>query len=149
MNTSAITPALLAQLEWVSKLKDLSRGFTGQAAESNITVVLLAVGGLCGLAWAIDRLYRIRQNRRNAQLADLLAHSARLLALKRGELRTLRAVSTRAGLAVPAAMLLSPANLAHALKLALRAEDDPRLQQRLNLLAVKLFDTSLPSGDAD
>lgn len=144
MTAPALTPLLLAGANWVSKLEDFSRGFSGQAAESNVAAIIFAACALCALVWLVDRLYRTRQRHPRTRSVDYLAYSARLLALGRRDLRDLRTVAVRARLSQPAALLLSPGNLAYAIHEAARAHDDPHLRERLNLLCVKLFDAELP-----
>ncbi len=142
MTLAIATHRLLAGADWTAKLKEFSRGFTDQSGESNVAGIVLTACGLCVLVLLLDRLLRTRRPRRRERLVDHLAHCAALLTLDPGELRDLRTLAGRVSLAHPAAMLLSPANLAHAMR---SAGDDPRLRERVNALSVKVFGTELPS----
>ena len=66
------------------------------------------------------------------------------LELNREETHDLRRIVDLANLTNPASMLLSPANLAHALSEVLADTDDPPLRGRCDRLCRKLFGEPLP-----
>lgn len=133
---------VLAQRDQLSTLRAMRHGFEPGGGPSLGTGPLLAA--LAVLAALALILLLARWRRPQAAPPDLLAKAVRRLALSRSDLRDLRTLATRAELAEPAAMLLSPANLLHALRAAGQAEPDPDLERRLARLAERLFGTPLP-----
>ena len=142
MNWPTIAAGLPASLDRAEKLRALRDGLgSGPPPTEHLYALVAAVAVLLALVVLLSLVSRRRRGGTRPGHADLLAHGAALAGLDRGELRDLRAIAARCNLSHPAAMLLSPANLAHA---ARHAEDDPHLAQRLKELSVKLFGTSLP-----
>ncbi len=137
---------LLAEADWVSGMEALRKGFARQASDSNVPAVLLTLLGLCVLVVVLDQIYRLLQPRRRSRRVDYLARAADVAGLSGWQVRDLRWVAGRAGLSCPAAMLLSPANLACAVHAALRGDPRPALRRRLERLSLDLFGVSLPAG---
>jgi len=75
---------------------------------------------------------------------DYLTLAVDLLGLSEQTRRDLRLIAQRAKLEQPAAMLLSPANLASAAARAFRPHDNPGLFERLEQLSRRLFGQPLP-----
>lgn len=75
---------------------------------------------------------------------DYFALGIEQLELNREEVHDLRRIVDLANLANPASMLLSPANLAHAVSGVLAVTDDPPLRGRCDRLCRKLFGEPLP-----
>ena len=65
------------------------------------------------------------------------------------ELRDLRTVAAQAHLTQPAALLLSPANLAHALEAAQARQGDPQLRLRVDELSRRLFGSAPPKTNTN
>jgi hypothetical protein len=139
---------LLADADWVTAMEALRRGFARQASDSNVPAVILALLGLCVFVVVLDQIYRLLQPRHRVRRVDYLARAGDVAGLSRGQVRDLRWVAGRAGLCCPAAMLLSPANLACAVNVALRGDPRPALRRRLERLSLDLFGVSLPAAGA-
>lgn len=75
---------------------------------------------------------------------DYLTLAVDVLGLSESDRRDLQRIARQAGLQQPAAMLLSPANLAHAAASAPEIDSDPELRERLDQLCLRLFETPLP-----
>jgi hypothetical protein len=135
---------LLAVDDRLGRLR-LQQGFMQQSSDSNMPVVFVAVLAICLIVILIDQLYRARKKRPSTRPVDYLAQAARVLGLSRCELRLVRRIGRQAGLAHPAIVLLSPANLGYATQRALRDGDNPRVRARIQRLCRALFDTDLPA----
>jgi hypothetical protein len=137
---SAFTLAagLLAQIDRPEALEDLRRGFQQECAHTHfvtVLAVLVLVGGVFVVVW----LCRRRPQEHVARVTHL-AEGAHVLGLAEEELDDLRAVAGQASVSHPAAMLLSPANFAHAARAAQAGgKVDPELQERLDRLARRLY----------
>ena len=138
VSIAAVLPEL-DQSEWAEALR---RGFREETSETHFYIVLIAVTVLCGVLLVV-RLLR-RPSEGAAVLIDHLVEAARRLGLSRAELQDLQNVARRARLPHPTAMLLSPANLAHAVQSALAQADDPSLRRRLDRFSRNLFGVPLP-----
>jgi hypothetical protein len=78
---------------------------------------------------------------------DYLTLAVDVLGLSESDRRDLRRLARRAHLKRPAAMLLSPANLARAAAVTREIEDGDELRRRIEQLCVRLFDTPLPDPE--
>jgi hypothetical protein len=141
MSVCATVLGLLAQIDRPEALEDLRRGFQQECSNTHLAVVMAIVALLCAGAVAIW-LFR-RQPPTDIAPVTHLAKGARVLGLEQEELDDLRTVAGRASVPHPAAMLLSPANLAKAARAAKDAKADPALQERLDRLAQRLYGRSL------
>ncbi|MEW6252666.1 MAG: hypothetical protein AB1716_18675 [Planctomycetota bacterium] len=137
------TAWVLASDEFARRLQPMRQGFRAEAGESNALAILLSLLGLCVLVVVIDQVYRALAGKRPAARVDYLVQAARLLSLTTGELRDLRTLAGRAGLAHATALLLSPANLAWGLH-ASGLGGDARLRARLDQLCRRIFGVPLP-----
>ena len=144
MNLPAIAAGPLANLGLNSGMQKLRQGFTVQATDSNIPAVVLTVIALCALVLGIDLIYRLSQRRPRTRRVDYLDRSTRVLDLSFRERHDLKTLARRAHLPHPAAMLLSPANLAYAVEQATQVQDNRALRQRMNRLSRRLFGVQLP-----
>jgi hypothetical protein len=150
MTAAAIATALLAVGNQEQMVEALRRGFQNPSRPMDTTTLLALLAALCLVVWLLARLAEPRRRREEVAEADYLTRSVELLNLDRGECNDVQTVARHAGLPHPTAMLLSPANLAHAVRLAQRVHPDPQLGQRLSKLSVKLFGTGLgETTDAD
>lgn len=136
---------LLAQMTGYAtedeKIAALRDAFRVQQSAAELTVFwwLLLIAGVGGLAAIGLRLFRERREVRLARGVDYLAIAVELLDLSATDRRLLRLIVQRAGLPHPAAVLLSPANLAHAAECAGIGPRDNELYPRLQRLRDKLF----------
>ncbi len=137
----ALTPLFLAQVhtQGLEGLKGVRDAYVQQAFDSNIPAILAVAVGLCVLAFILDRLWRRHARRDEPKVVDYLTLAGRQAGLSLMEIELVRAVTARARVAYPTAILLSPGNMRHALLAAQRGGDDPRLAERLNALSRRLF----------
>ena len=96
------------------------------------------------LGHILDRLSRLLWGTRKVRRINYLARAGRRLGLLGHDMYLLRTLAKRSRLPHPASMLLSPANLAYAARMAPNVVRDPRTYARLNELCVRLFGTALP-----
>ena len=137
MNLLTMAANLLGQIDRPEELEALGRGFHDECSQTHFIAVLVAVAAL-GVVYVLARLYR-RSPDEGVIRVSHLAEGAHRLGLRQEELDDLRTVAGRASLPHPAAMLLSPANLARAARAAQAGRADPVLQERLDRLALRLF----------
>ena len=147
MNLAATIAALNGPLGGHPLLKSIRDTLTAgpQRAET--------VGFLIGLAASLLLIIVLahffgRERRATAvPRVDYLTLAVDLLGLSESDRRDLRRIARQAGLEQPAAMLLSPANLAHAATPLLRAANDGKLRRRIEQLSARLFDAPLPTAE--
>jgi hypothetical protein len=120
--------------------EELLHGASSQAT----LALLLAFGALVGLIVVLSRMFRSPEALAPLPRIDLLREAAEVLKLSAGERRDIGLLAHRCGHSQPAAMLLSPANLSHALALANSAHPDPRLTGHINSLCIRLHGVPLP-----
>jgi hypothetical protein len=131
---------------------EILRGMrTGLQAKSDPWAWLYLVFAAIGVILLLALAKRFLQRRTEPPVIpqrDFLAEAIAELDLSTQERQDLERVALRARLEQPAAMLFSPANLAHALKRAFTESMDSALEQRLSRLALKLFGEPLPTLSA-
>lgn len=138
----------LAQQDQYSMIRAMRQGLEEKERSGSLTAMLVGLAIVVALGGLIVLVERLRR-RRSPQL-DYLARAATQAGLAQSELRDLRLLASRAQLAHPAAMLLTPANLAFAAHQAARETHDPALQKRLNRLSMRMFGERLPEvAEAD
>jgi hypothetical protein len=137
----ALIPLVLAQVRGqdMSALKGVRDGYVQQAFDSNIPAILAVAAGLCVLAFILDRLWRRHTRRNEPKVVDYLSLAGRHAGLTLADIEFVRAVTARAQIACPAAVLLSPGNLRHALLAAQRGGEDQVTADRVNTLSGRLF----------
>lgn len=92
----------------------------------------------------LPRLFRSGDRLTPEPRVDMLKEAANLLGLGAGERRDLALLAHRSQHDVPAAMLLTPANLAYSLMVANTGLQDARLTARIAALCEKLHGVPLP-----
>lgn len=138
----------LAQLDQSATLQAMRRGFEDRPSSGgqnqNMVVWAGATALLALLVMLVVLGTRWRRRKRGPRRVNYLARSAALVGVAGRELRDLRRLAQRAKLPQPAAMLLSPANLAHAVRSG--AGDDVAVHERMNRLSLRLFGTPLTTA---
>lgn len=129
---------LLASTYLADRLRGIRQGFLDECAETHGTAVVIGIAALCA-ALLVAR--RIERHKRGAAPPDYVGEIARVLGLSAAELADVRAIAAQAGLPQAAVVLLSPANLAYAARVA---DGDGARRARLDELSVRLFGTHLP-----
>ncbi len=125
-------------------LESLSRA-RNAGPDTREALLLLCVAGVFGLL--VFLLARLSGQPRGAAVevrTDHLTQAVDLLELSEGDRRDLQRITKAAELKQPAAVLLSPMNLARAAAAAMNDEPDQELRGRLEQLCLRLFDEPLP-----
>jgi len=143
MTVPALVAGLLAQIDRPEAFEALRRGFQEECSNTHFIAAVAIAALVCGVLvviWLCRRRPAVDVGR-----VTHLAEGAHVLGLVEEELDDLRTVAGRASVSHPAAMLLSPANLARAARAAQAAggKADPALQERLDRLAKRLYGRSL------
>ena len=141
---AALNSRTLAQQEEI--LQGIRRGLNAEPAAGPWLALL--IGALCLLALLVlaKKIHgRERLPNRQPQ-RDYLAEALKVLGLDQAERDELVRLARRAHLAQPAAILLSPGNLAAALERSPGGGGDAATRQRVNALSVKLFGQPLPEA---
>jgi hypothetical protein len=148
MSMLATITGLLAQIDRPEAIEALRRGFQQECSNTHFLMtvaVAVLVCGVCLVVWLLRRRPTETMTR-----GTHLAEGAHVLGLEKEELDDLRTVASRASVSHPAAMLLSPANLARAARAAQASgKPDPVLQERLDRLAQRLYGRSLGESNCD
>lgn len=144
MNVVSVDPPGFELLASDALLESVSKALQSgpQATET-----LLFVSGAAALMLLILLLARFfsREPSQDAERrVDYLTLAVDLLGLSESDRRDLQRVASRARLKEPAAMLLSPANLAAAAAVAFATDKDKLFRRRIERLCVRLFETPLP-----
>lgn len=105
--------------------------------------LLVAPVALILLAWLVARLMRRETDPTPAPPVDYFARALSLLQLDPQERQDLKALVSAGMISYPAHILLSPANLAHALR-SHGVQKNEALRLRLEALSLKLFNAPLP-----
>ncbi len=122
----------------------LRSGFHTELASNDLILYVLLFLGLLLLGLMIARLVLRPAQPARVKRRDYLIEALRRLGLPRDERQLLKSLAARAALPQPAAMLLSPANLAYAFRRLPPEHRNAALYQRLNEIARGLYDKSLP-----
>lgn len=117
----------------------------GATPEATIALIAGFVG-LVVLIVLLSRLFRAPEAIAPLPRSDMLKEAAEVLKLTAGERRDIALLAHRSGATQPAAVLLSPANLAHALAVATSASPDLRLANHIDALCQKLHGVPLPAA---
>jgi hypothetical protein len=128
-------------------MEALRKGFNTELASNEMLVYIVGGVALIALVLLLSQIIGQRKRPKPAPRRDYLAEAVKVLGLSREERSDLLELAARARLPQPAAMLLSPANLAFALSRAPTDGPAGPLRNRLDTLARKLFGEGLP-GDA-
>ncbi len=137
---------ILAQRDQQSLLDSFREAFARGPAGNQLVLIIGGVLALIAFVWLwvrfLDREARARRT------PDYLTRAIDLLGFSEEDRRDLRTLARLARLPHPAAMLLSPENLAMAVRRGSGAQADPRLEARLRALSVRLFGEPLPGSIA-
>ncbi len=143
MSAPLIHATSLPPLAYNSLLESISRALS---AGPERTEVLLFLCGAVGLIFLILLLARMFESESGAEVeprTDYLTLAVDLLGLSESDRRDLQRIARAAKLTQPAALLLSPMNLARAVALAPETAHDQELRGRLEQLCLRLFDAPL------
>ncbi|MCA9242636.1 MAG: hypothetical protein KDA32_01680 [Phycisphaerales bacterium] len=110
-------------------------------SSNQILWFIIAIGGMT-LVLLIAARFVNRD--RSEKRVDYLVMAIDLLGLSEDDRRDLQAVARHAKLSEPAAMLLSPNNLAHAVGLAKQSLQDKTIEKRISDIALRIFEEPLP-----
>lgn len=123
----------------------LRGGFRQEPAWPLLMKLLVGAAALFCLILLGVRVARQLSRKAADRPQALLYKAAAVLQLSHQEREDVRLVAERARLDEPAALLLSPANLAHGYREACAAEADETLHARLDALSQRVFQQPLPA----
>ena len=129
-------------------LEAIRRGLNTKPAIEQWLMLLLGAVCVVGLLFLARRYMNRDDQPKHEPARDYLSEAFTVLDLNHTQREDLRRLATRARLFEPVAILLSPANLAHALDRILDGQDDPALRQRYDTLSIELFGKPLPKPAA-
>ena len=144
MSASAVTHAAYALLAQDDILRGLRSGLSSEPSAGQWLVFVLCAVGLVVLLAVLKRYFSREEVHRRPARTDYLAQAARALDLSHQQREDLARLATRARLPEPAALLLSPANLAYGISRAFTDGQEPALRARLDELSRDLFGQPLP-----
>jgi hypothetical protein len=142
-----ITTLLLAGTppeRYEDAFRSLRTAFRAGPTGSQLRFVFIGLLVLALVVLVAARLIDRRSRRRAPQTVDYLKLAVDVLGLSESQRRDLQTLARRGQLDEPAAMLLSPANLEHAMRRIERGAADAELRSRINELCLELFDVPLP-----
>lgn len=137
----AIPLLLQSGLSRFEVLNAMREGLDRPQPRPEMYPLVLGIIAVVGLVLLVPHLY---QRRHTSAARDYLSGAARRLNLGRTDVRALRRIARRAKLTHPVAMLLSPGNLAFAVRLAM-GEGDGRLRRRAEAVSRHVFGVGLPA----
>ena len=144
MTFNANLNLLLAQADNDVLLKSIRTATNSGPSTLHLVIVIGGLFALVGLVVVSARFLGRERPRQLEPHTDYLGMALETLGLSAEEQRDIQRVAERSGRKQPAAMLLSPGNLSHALDRALAEDHDEQLQRRVERLCRKLFDVPLP-----
>jgi hypothetical protein len=124
-------------------VESLRRGVVGDASVQMVLGALLVILAATAVVLLIRRFLNQAPRRQRPEPVDYVTLAVDVMRLTETDRHDLLTVVERARPRVPGAMLLSPANLSHAVRQALAAQPDEHLRQRLDDLSVRLYGTPL------
>lgn len=133
--------ALLAQR--TERLRQIGEGMQQGSSLSSFLMLLVGLVAFVALLMLARKYFGDEQSPRDAS-PDFLHLACRELGLTDRERLALRELARRAGAREPAAMLLSPRNLAQALHKAGVRGENSTLPTAVSAICTKLFGTPLP-----
>jgi hypothetical protein len=128
------------------QIERLGDGFRAAPANNELFTAIMGSVGLLAVLGLVLYCFGRRRRQKTKPRPNYLAEAGRILGLSHEERRSLKRLAARAQLAHPVAMLLSPANLAHALQRSTSGTGDAMLQSRVEALSVRLFGQLPPSA---
>ena len=124
---------------------DSIRDALSSGPDTNETIVfLVGLAAFFLLIHVAARCFARERHTRDEPQVNYLTLAVDLLGLSERDRRDLETIARLAGLEQPAAVLLSPATLAHALSAASTADRNSQLRVRIEQLCVRLFNAPLP-----
>ncbi|MFO0839658.1 MAG: hypothetical protein U1D55_14170 [Phycisphaerae bacterium] len=138
-------PLLLADenAPYVQAIDSIRNAFTSGPSRQDSTILVIVLLVLALATFGAMWVFRRRENSATPEVPDLLTTAIDLLGLSEQERRDLRTLASATRPAQPAAMLLSPRNLAGVLA-AVTPTADPELVGRIKQLSKRLFEMPLP-----
>jgi hypothetical protein len=144
MHTLAANAVTVGPLARAPLLESIRNALTSGPQANETMIFLVGLIAFVLLIMLAARFFSREAGPPKESQVDYLTLSVDVLGLSESDRRDLQRIAHRAGLEQPAAMLLSPANLAHAAAATLSVENDSGLRERLDRLCLRLFDVPLP-----
>jgi hypothetical protein len=129
-------------------LERLRSGFAAEPTRNDLIVAIIGLLALVVLILLAYEFFRRRAAAPPRPARNYLLEAMNVLELRGQERDDVLRLALRSGLTYPVAMLLSPANLAAALRAAVLPGQEEAFCRRVGDLSVKLFGRSLPDQEA-
>lgn len=144
--TFATTAPLLAQgLTRAERLRAMGNGLKTAPSTSELLWFAFSVVALIALLLFMRMIFVKPESKPQRRGPDLFDRALRELDLPRADCEILSQVARSARLSDPAAILLSPANLAHALERLPVDNEGNTLRRQVNSVSLRLFERPLPT----
>lgn len=147
MNFPAIDTAAAISLASSPLLESIRDALSTGPERTETVAFLVGLVAVVLLIILAARFFGRDGHRRPEPQVDYLTLAVDLLGLSESDRRDLHRIAQRAALEQPAAMLLSPTNLARAAAATLSVENDRELRARLDHICQRLFDAPLPEPE--
>ena len=144
MNAPLIDATSLPPLAGSDLLESISRALSAGPERAEVLLFLYGAVGLIALILLLARIFGSESGAEVEPQTDYLTLAVDLLGLSESDRRDLQRIARAAKLTQPAALLLSPMNLARAVALTPETAHDQELRRRLEQLCLRLFDAPLP-----
>lgn len=125
-------------------LESIREAFSTGPDRNEVLALLAGLAALIGVIAIGARFFDDDRKAAEKDSAQYLAKAIELLGMSEGDRRVLLRIADKADLEQPAAMLLTPANLALALDRAIAAGDSPEQTETVRRICVELFGCPLP-----
>jgi len=148
MSVSSIDAASFGSLASNTLLESVGRALSAGPESTETLLFFCGAGVVVLLILLLACLFGREPGAEVEPRTNYLMLAVDLLGLSESDRRDLKRIAKSAGLKQPAAMLLSPMNLARAAAATLATENDEELRGRVERLCVRLFDAPLPKPRA-
>lgn len=140
-----VAPLLATGLSRGERLRAMGKGVSSPPSTSELLWFAFAVVAMIALLLFIRTIFVKPEAKPERRGPDLFDRAIRELDLPKSDREILTQVARSARLPDPAAILLSPANLAHALERLPTDNEGTSLRRQVNSVSLRLFQRPLPS----
>jgi hypothetical protein len=145
-NLIPICLLLTTEMTRAERLKALGSRLNQPTDITEILWFLVAIVALVAFLMVLRKVFVPAEAKPQSRGPDLFDRAIRQIELSRDDRELLTHVARQARLSDPAAILLSPANLAYAIERMPGEPDGQVLRRRLNSVCLRLFERPLPTN---